>query len=126
MKRFLGFSIGVFVSIMLMMLITVNFSESAEKAAEKALEASSESAGKAHNTEGIKHYDKGHWEKAQNHFGEAVEADKNLAEAHYNLALSLHNQGKHGDALIHFKHALKLGSNNPAIANSQILKNHLK
>ncbi|MEE9164774.1 MAG: tetratricopeptide repeat protein [Nitrospinota bacterium] len=121
MKRFFKYSLVVFVAMMFMAL-TANFGQ----AAEKALAAPSGSAGAAKNAEGISHYDQGHWDVAEKYFMEAVKADPKLAEAHYNLALSLHNQDNHKEATKHFGHALKLAPNKPAIANSGILKGHLK
>ena len=121
MKRFFKYSLVVFVAMMFMAL-TANFSQ----AAEKALAAPSGSAGAAKNAEGISHYDQGHWDVAEKYFREAVKADPKLAEAHYNLALSLHNQDNHKEANKHFGHALKLAPKNPAIADSGILKGHLK
>jgi|TARA_B100000315_G_scaffold10354_1_gene9978 Flp pilus assembly protein TadD len=120
MKRFFKYNIVIFVAMMLMVL-TTNISQ----AAEKALAAPSGSAGAAKNAEGISHYDQGHWDVAAKYFMEAVKADPKMAEAHYNLALSLHNQNNHKDASQHFGHALKLAPNKPTIANSGILKGHL-
>ena len=80
----------------------------------------------AHNDEGIEHYNQEHWDVAYEHFLEAVKADKNAAEAHYNLALSLDKMGQHMDAAKHFKHAADLGKDNPDIQNSGILHGHLK
>lgn len=121
MKKFLRYFLIVLVSVVFMALTV-----SSTLAADKALAAPSGSPGKAHNAEGIKHYDMGHWDVAGKHFGEAIMADKKLAEAHYNLALALHNQALHGDATPHFREALKLASDNPSIAGSPILINHLK
>ncbi len=121
MKRYFKNSLVVFFAIMFIAL-TANFGQ----AAEKALAAPSGSAGAAKNAEGISHYVQGHWDVAAKYFMEAVKADPKLAVAHYNLALSLHNQDNHGDATKHFGHALKLAPKNPAIANSGILKGHLK
>ena len=91
-----------------------------------ALEMSGGSSAAMHNAEGIEHYNQGHWEIAYEHFLEAMKADKNAAEAHYNLALTLDKMGQHGDAAKHFKHAQDLGKNNPDIQNSAILKAHVK
>lgn len=90
-----------------------------------ALEASGDSSAAMHNAEGVKHYNKEHWDVAAEHFQEAVAADGNLAEAHYNLALALDKLGKHKDAVTHFKKALDLAPDNPKIAESEILKKHL-
>jgi tetratricopeptide (TPR) repeat protein len=78
-----------------------------------------------HNVEGISHFKEGHWDVAAKHFEEAVKADPNFAEAHYNLALSLDKMGKHAEAAEHFKMALKHGAKNEMIQNSEILKQHV-
>jgi len=81
-----------------------------------------------HNMEGIKHFNHthaGHFEEAAKHFAEAIKVDPNLAEAHYNLGLALHNQGKHAEATEHFKTAAKLAPKNEMIQRSEILKQHL-
>ena len=83
------------------------------------------SAAAMHNSEGIKHYNAGHLDVAEEHFREAVKADPKSGEAHYNLALTLDGEGKHKDAAAEFGEALKLAPNNPAVANSEILKKHL-
>jgi Tfp pilus assembly protein PilF len=92
----------------------------------QALPAPAGSAGEAANAEGIKHYAQGHWEVAEKHFREAVAADEKLAEAHYNLALALDHQERHKEATEEFDRALKLAPENPSIAESGILKGHLK
>ncbi len=86
--------------------------------------ANKEAASK--NDEGISHFVQSHWDTAAGFFKEAVEADPNLAEAHFNLALSLHKAGKHGDASKHFKKAKELASGNSKIADNKILKDHVK
>ncbi len=90
-----------------------------------ALEAPAGAGDEGHNAEGIKHYNKGHWGKAEQHFRGAVKADPKLAEAHYNLALSLDKLGNHGEATKYFGSAFKLAPDNPSIAGSKILKGHL-
>ena len=79
-----------------------------------------------HNTEGIEHYNLGHWDAAMKHFTEAAKADPKSAEAHYNVALVLDKSGDHKGATMHFKTAHELGKNNPEIQDSAILKAHLK
>jgi Tfp pilus assembly protein PilF len=120
MNSFFKYSLVVFFVAMMSMVLTANLGE----AAEKALAAPSGSAGAAKNAEGISHYNQGHWDVAEKYFMEAVKADPKLAEAHYNLALTLHNQNAHGEATTHFKHAYKLAPKKPSI-NSDILKGHL-
>ena len=77
-------------------------------------------------TEGVAHYNKGHWDVAEKHFKEAVKADPQSAEAHYDLALALDKVGNHTAASEHFKKAQELGKDNPDIQNSPILHGHLK
>ena len=79
-----------------------------------------------HNAEGIKAFNKNDLKGAEAHFREAVAVDKKLAEAHYNLAITLHKMGNHGEASGHFGHALKYGKENPEIRDSKVLKGHLK
>jgi Tfp pilus assembly protein PilF len=83
------------------------------------------SPGKDHNDDGVGHYEQAHWDQAEGHFSQAIEADPNLAEAHYNLALALDHLGNHGAATESFKQAASLAPNNPDIAESPILKQHI-
>jgi Tfp pilus assembly protein PilF len=91
-----------------------------------ALKTAMGSKAESHNNEGIEHYNQGHWDVAQKHFMEAVKADPQSAEAHYNLALVLDKAGDHKGATEHFKKAHDMGENNPEILNSAVLKAHLK
>ena len=108
------------------LFITAGLAVATAGAGPPALMTATESKANAHNTEGIEHYNKEHWDKAHEHFMQAVEADPQSAEAHYNLALSLDKMGQHGDAAKHFKQAADLGKDNPDIQNSKILQGHLK
>ena len=90
-----------------------------------ALMSPASSPGRADNDEGVGHYKQGHWDVATDWFKKAIKADANLAEAHYNLALSLDKMGKHEDATAAFKKAAELAPANPAIKDSTILKKHL-
>ncbi len=93
--------------------------------ADTALMAPAGSLGRADNDEGVSHYKQGHWDVASDWFKKAIKADPNLAEASYNLALSLDKMGKHEDATASFKKAAELAPTNPAIKDSPILKKHL-
>jgi Flp pilus assembly protein TadD len=93
--------------------------------ADTALMSPASSPGRADNDEGVGHYKQGHWDVATDWFKKAVKADPKLAEAHYNLALSLDKMGKHEDATVAFKKAADLAPANPAIKDSAILKKHL-
>ena len=90
------------------------------------LKAAPGSKAEQHITDGIEHYEKGHWDVAQKHFTEAAKADPKSAEAHYNVALVLDKMGDHTGATQHFKTAYDLGKDNSDIQNSEILKKHLK
>ncbi len=90
-----------------------------------ALLASAPVGGAEANNEGVNHYQQGHWDVAQEHFQKAVAANADLAEAHYNLALTLDKLSNHGDATKHFQMALDHGAENPGIKDSGILKAHL-
>ncbi len=127
----------VFLGLIFLGLILVNCSEQPKKKGEPAKSSASqmglkapqgaankEAAGK--NDEGVSHLVQRQWGTAAGFFKEAIEADPNLAEAHFNLALSLHKTGKHGDATEHFKKAKELASGNSKIINNKILKDHVK
>ena len=77
-----------------------------------------------HNSEGIAHYDMGHWEVAREHFASAIKADPNLAESHFNLALALDKLDLHSEATTHFKQAAELAPGNSAITRSSAYRNH--
>ena len=90
-----------------------------------ALLASGEGQGVGENNEGVNHYEQGHWDVAQEHFQKALAANAGLAEAHYNLALTLDKLGNHGEATKHFKMALDNAPDNPSIRDSGILQAHI-
>lgn len=121
MKRFTRMSVASIIGMFLLML-TVGL---AQAGGAMPLEAPDGAAGHGHNDEGIEHYNKGHWDKAETHFNEAIKENGKLAEAHYNLALSLDKQSRHREATKHFRCAQDLGKDNPAITGSKILKKHL-
>ena len=94
-------------------------------AADSALMSPASSAGRTDNDEGVGHYKQGHWDVSEGHFRKAIKADANLAEAHYNLALTLDKMGKHEQATTEFKKAAELAPTTPAIKDSAILKKHI-
>lgn len=77
------------------------------------------------NLLGITAYNNGDWEQAKTHFSIAVQADPRLAEAHFNLALTLHKLGDHDGARQHFQKAGDLAPSNKAIIESTLYRNHL-
>lgn len=96
-----------------------------EVGAETAIMSPAGSAGRTDNDEGVGHYRQGHWDVAEGHFLKAIKADGNLAEAHFNLGLTLDKIGKHDDAKAEFKKATELAPTKTAIKESPILKKHL-
>jgi Tfp pilus assembly protein PilF len=127
----------VFLGLIFLGLILLNCSEQPKKKGEpakssasqmglKALQGAANKEAASKNDEGVSHLVQRHWDTAAGFFKEAIEADPNLAEAHFNLALSLHKTGKHGDATQHFKKAKELASGNSKIVNNKILKDHVK
>lgn len=78
-----------------------------------------------HNDEGISHYVQGHWDVAEKHFREAIQADPKFAIANYNLALALHNAKNHKEATKHFQKAYDLAPKNKKIRNSKVLLGHI-
>jgi len=77
-----------------------------------------------HNSEGIAQYEMQRWSVAREHFASAIEADPNLAESHFNLALVLHKLAVHSEATTHFKKAAELAPNNSVITQSSVYRNH--
>lgn len=123
MKKCFNGSIVVFVALLLLM--SVGGFESVSAKTFPALETPAGANDEGHNAEGIKHYNMGAWDKAAKHFRGAVKAAPKMAEAHYNLALSLDKLRNHREATKFFASAMKLAPNNPAIKDSKILKDHL-
>ncbi len=77
-----------------------------------------------YNSEGIVQYEMGHWSVARDHFASAIEADPNLAESHFNLALALDKLDLHSEATTHFTKAAELAPDNRAITQSSAYKDH--
>jgi len=77
-----------------------------------------------HNEEGIDHFNQGHYDVALKHFQTASTIDPMVGEAHYNVALSLHNMKRHGEATDHFYAARKYSHGNEQITHSTVLNKH--
>jgi len=63
------------------------------------------------NSMGIAHYklgedEYGHWYTAKDYFEDAIKAEPQRAEPHFNLALTLDKLGEHAEATAEFKKAL--------------------
>lgn len=94
-------------------------------AAASPLMTAADSKAHALNNQGIEQYTGESWKEAHGYFIQAVEADPESAEAHYNLALVLDKMDEHVAAAKEFKKAQELGKDNPDIQNSKILKSHV-
>ena len=77
------------------------------------------------NLEGIKSYNDGDWHTARTRFELAIQTDPRLPEAHFNLALTLHKLGDHGQARTHFRIAGELAPDNTEIVSTSVYRNHL-
>lgn len=91
----------------------------------KSPDAVASSAAGMKNDEGVSHFVQSHWDASADFFQQAIKADPNMAEAHFNLALALDQMGKHPEASEHFAKAHELGASNPKIAENEILKKHI-
>jgi Tfp pilus assembly protein PilF len=114
---------GVFAVLSIVLL--AGCEEAKEVGAESAIMAPAGSKGREQNDDGVGHYRQGHWDVAEGHFRKAIQADANLAEAHFNLALALDKMDKHEDAKAEFQKALELAPTRVAIKDSPVLKKHL-
>ncbi|MEW6246708.1 MAG: tetratricopeptide repeat protein [Nitrospirota bacterium] len=90
-----------------------------------ALLAASSSPGQADNDAGVEHYKERRWDLAEQQFRKAVQADEKLAEAHYNLGLTLDKLGDHEGAAAAFKKVTELSPKNSPLRESVILKEHV-
>ncbi|MBI5853736.1 MAG: tetratricopeptide repeat protein [Nitrospirae bacterium] len=71
-----------------------------------------------HNEEGIAAHNQGQLAAARQHFEAAVQANRTLAEAHYNLGMVLYKMGDEGEANPHFMEAANLAPGNEVIWSS--------
>ena len=77
------------------------------------------------NLKGIDWYHQRNWEKALGFFQAALEINPDFVEAHFNMALTLHQMGRHEEATKHFQRAGELDPQNQTIVNSILYRNHL-
>lgn len=75
-------------------------------------------------TEGKRFFDTGQWEAARQQFQLAVEQQADLAEAHYNLGLSMDKMGDQAGAKKHFIEAANLAPGDKVIWNSPPLRRY--
>ena len=94
--------------------------------ADGVLPAPVDSRGRHENDEGVGHYHNREWDLAAHHFRRALLSDLRMAEAHFNLALTLVRLGKHQDAAKEFANAVDLAPGNPRITEALILNDYLR
>ena len=68
--------------------------------------------------EGNKLFAQGQWEQAKARYEAAIKVQPELAEAHYDLALTLERLGNKKEATAHYKEAANLAPGNQVIWNS--------
>jgi len=75
-------------------------------------------------TEGNRLFREGRWEGARQQFQAAVQAQPDLAEAHYNLGLAMNQMGDRAGAKPHFIKAANLAPGHKVIWNSPPLRRY--
>ncbi len=75
-------------------------------------------------TEGNRLFHEGRWEGARQQFQAAVQAQPDLAEAHYNLAVTMEHMGNREGAKPHFIEAANLAPGHKVIWNSPPLRRY--
>ena len=75
-----------------------------------------------HNDEGIQAYQQQQWESAKQHFKAAIAASPELAEAHYNLGMTLYRLKAMQEGDAHFILAANLAPGNKVIWDAPPLK----
>jgi uncharacterized protein HemY len=77
MRRLIAVAVGIFS----ILVLSISWAEMGKGA--MPLKAASGSKAEGHLTEGIEHFEKGHWDVAKKHFTEGAKADPQSGEAHY-------------------------------------------
>jgi Flp pilus assembly protein TadD len=113
------------IMLMIMMLVGVFVASGCQSAPKRTIlpaPAGANTAAVQHNDEGILAYQQGQWDSAKQHFEAAVAASPELAEAHYNLGMTLYrlNAMRAGDA--HFIKAANLAPGNKVIWDAPPLR----
>lgn len=75
-------------------------------------------------TDGNQFFREGRWEAARQQFQSAVQQQPDLAEAHYNLALSMDRMGDQAGAKKHYIEAANLAPGHKVIWNSPPLRRY--
>lgn len=84
--------------------------------------AGTNAAASRHNDEGIEAYQQQQWAVAKQHFGAAINLFPELAEAHYNLGMTLYRLKAIPEGDVHFIQAANLAPGNKVIWNAPPLR----
>ena len=123
MKKFIAYSIGIVLFLGFIVFLSFKF---AENSGENVLSATPQSPGFKDNERGVKYFREFELILAKNAFSQAIKADDNLAVAHYNLGLILHQLDMHPQATRHFARAIELDPDNISLTGSVVLKGHFE
>ena len=74
--------------------------------------------------EGNQLFASGRWQPAKAQYEKALQAQDTIAEAHYNLALTLDRMGKRKEARAHYMEAANLAPGHQVIWNSPVLRRY--
>ena len=96
--------------------------QSAPKRMLLATPAGTNAAAARHNDEGLQDYQQQQWESAKQHFKAAIAASPELAEAHYNLGMTLYRLKAMQEGDAHFIQAANLAPGNKVIWDAPPLK----
>ena len=75
-------------------------------------------------SEGNRLFASGRYQAAKMQYEKAIQAQKTVAEAHYNLALTLDYMGKRDEARPHYMEAANLAPGHQVIWNSPVLRRY--
>jgi tetratricopeptide (TPR) repeat protein len=84
--------------------------------------AGTNAAAARHNDEGVHAYEQSQWESAKQHFEAAISMSPDLAEAHYNLGMTLYRLKAMQEGDTHFIKAANLAPGNKVIWDSPSLR----
>lgn len=106
-------------------VLTVPLSACASKVTPQLLTAPSMSSegAQTNNAGGIRAYQEGNMNQARQHFEAAITVEPALAEAHYNLGMTLYRLGRVRDGDHHFIQAANLAPGNKTIWGAPPLRN---
>ena len=82
------------------------------------------SAGRGHDEEGVVFAEQGRWDVVEGYSSNALQDDMKLAEAQFNLGVTLDKLGRHDEAKAAFEKAAELKAGSSKITDSPVLNQH--